>query len=439
MKKITIKLILFFISIMFISSIMAFVVSTFFTDSIKKEIRVNQKAIASSVIQLAEKTDLSIDEIVDLTSTAMYDVEIIEDIILYGITENELNRVQNAEIVLLARSRFHGPTTIFMIDNSYIGVSLHPNNTIIKVVASRVWLGMFSYIFIGALLIIILGRRVVEPIIKLNYATQEVAKGNFDIHVENNCRDEVGQLTKNFNRMTRELKSIEYLRKDFISSVSHEFKTPLASIQGFAKLLQRGNITEEEKEEYTRIIVEESARLANLSSNILKLSKLENQEIVNKRLAFSLDEQMRKSILLLEHEWSNRGLELDIELEQVNYIGDEELLQQVWINLLNNAIKFSIDNSKIKIRLNNHGSFLRIEITDYGIGMSDETIDRIFEKFYQGDKAHSVDGNGLGLPLVKRILDLCGGNIKVKSSLNEGSTFIIELPVNNQDSFKPNN
>jgi len=229
--------------------------------------------------------------------------------------------------------------------------------------------------------------------------------------------------------MTRELKGIEYLRKDFINSVSHEFKTPIASIQGFAKLLQKGNLSEEEKQEYTNIIVEETSRLSNLSSNILKLSKLENQEMIDRKAIFSLDEQIRRSILLLEHEWSKKNICFDIELDSVKFPGDEELLQQVWINLLGNAIKFSNDNSSITVRLHGSASFVKVKITDTGIGMSEEIQPRIFEKFYQGHKSHSYDGNGLGLPLVKRILDLCDGKIHVQSSLGKGSTFIVQLPL----------
>jgi signal transduction histidine kinase len=151
--------------------------------------------------------------------------------------------------------------------------------------------------------------------------------------------------------------------------------------------------------------------------------------MLEKKTIFSLDEQIRKSILLLEHEWSNKNIDFDIELDEVQYQGDEELLQQVWINLLNNAVKFSNTNSSIAVRLYRTNSAVIVKISDNGIGMSEETMLRIFEKFYQGDKAHSHDGNGLGLSLVKRILDLCNGSIYVESKLCEGSTFTVELPV----------
>ena len=233
------------------------------------------------------------------------------------------------------------------------------------------------------------------------------------IQIENHRDDEIGQLTKNFNKMIRELKNIEYLRKDFITNVSHEFKTPLASIQGFAKLLMSESLPDEERKEYAAIILEEASRLTNLSSNILKITKLENQEIVEKRTLFPLDEQIRKSILLLEPAWSKKNIEFDLDLEKSQFSGDEELLQQVWINLLDNAIKFSNESGIISVRLRQNKKNVTVEIADNGIGMNEETKKRLFEKFYQGDKSRG--GRGLGLSLVKRILDLYGGKISVES------------------------
>lgn len=437
MKSIAVKLVVFFISLICIASILAFMISAIYTGNIKNEIKLNQEAIAISALELERKTDLTIEEIVNIISTKMYDVQIIMDINSFKLKEKELQKIHNNEMVFLSHSRFGETATFLMLDGSYIKISLHSHNNIFKIVASRVGVTLFSYIFIGALLSILLVKSAVEPIIKVTQATQEVAKGNFDIEIESKSKDEIGQLTKNFNKMTRELKNIEYLRKDFISNVSHEFKTPLASIQGFAKLLQMGNLSEEEREEYTNIIVEETKRLSNLSSNMLKLSKLENQEIVENKVRFSLDEQIRKSILLLEYEWDKKNIELDIELDKVEYLGDEELLQQVWINLLSNAIKFSYPNSKVDIRLDSTDSSVIVRISDNGIGMDETIISRVFEKFYQGDKAHSDEGNGLGLALVKRIIDLHGGGIDVESQPQKGSTFTVKLPL--QDNKKFNN
>jgi signal transduction histidine kinase len=415
---------------MYISSIISFFISTFLSNnSIQREMKLNQQAIGVSILELRQKTDLAIEDIVKMESNFIYDVHIIEDIDAIPISNEEIKRLKDHEIVHLSDKKLHKVTTVLMLDDYFIGISLHAHNNIFRIVASRVGITLISYIVIGSFLIALSAKRAVRPIMKLTSATQEVARGNFDVQVDSKDKDEIGQLIHNFNRMTKELKSIEYLRKDFISSVSHEFKTPIASIQGFAKLLQNNNLTEEEKREYTQIIIEETARLSRLSSNILNLSRIENQEMLGEKTKFLLDEQIRKTILLLEHEWSVKNIEFDIELDKVQYLGDEELLQQVWINLLNNAIKFSHENGKITVRLYQIGSVVKIKISDTGIGMDEDVQKRIFEKFYQGDKSHFNDGNGLGLAIIKRIVDLCGGRIYVKSCQEKGSTFTVELPL----------
>lgn len=429
MKKISVKLVLFFIAVICIASILSFVVTMFFTSSVNKEIQQNQATIATSILELRQKTDLSLDEILGIISSPMYEVHRLENIDDLETTTEEQNKIQNGEFVFSSFGRTHGNATLFMVEGSYVRIRLQPHNTMFRIVGSRVGFTVLSFVLISALLMTMLVKRVVKPLLTLTWATQEVAKGNFDIQLEHKSEDEIGQLTHNFNKMTKELNNIELLRKDFITNVSHEFKTPIASIQGFAKLLQNGNLSEDEEQEYTGIIVEETTRLSNLSSNILKLSKLENQEIMEKKTTFSLDEQIRKSILLLEHAWSNKQLEFDIELEKVDYVGDEELLEQVWLNLLGNAIKFSSVKSMICIRLRQTASAIHVIITDEGMGMSEKTMSRIFEKFYQGDNTHSHEGNGLGLPLVKRILDLFDGTINVESKLEEGSTFTVQLPL----------
>ena len=222
---------------------------------------------------------------------------------------------------------------------------------------------------------------------------------------------------------------MEYLRKDFINNVSHEFKTPIASIQGFARLLKNNKLTLEQFNDYTDIIIEESERLTNLSSNILKLSQVENQAIAYKRESFSLDEQIRKTILLFEEQWSEKELELDIELQKVDYLGDEDLIKQIWINLLSNAIKFSKPKGRIAVSLDSGSKWIRIVIEDNGIGIAEENQGRVFEKFYQEDTSHGAEGSGLGLSIVKNVIELNKGHIYLESELNKGTRFIVELPM----------
>ena len=434
MRKLNKKLVLFFIMLMLISSFLSFIPSAiFYNKKAITEIRQDQQSIAISILELRQKTDLSVEEIMEIMSNFMQNVYIIEDIEAMEIDSENMNRLNNQEIVFLANSKKHTATTVLMLDDSYIGIGLYSHNSIFNIVASRIILTLLCYVGIGAFLIILSANKVVRPIIRISSATQEVAKGNFDIQIENNSKDEIGKLVENFNKMTKELKGIEYLRKDFISSVSHEFKTPIASIQGFAKLLQNNNLTEEEIREYTQIIIEETTRMSKLSSNMLNLSRLENQGMIESKTLFSLDEQIRKSILLLELEWSEKNIDFDIELDPVQFIGDEELLQQVWINLLSNAIKFSTENGKIVVRLYQVESMVKVKIIDNGIGMDEKVQKRIFEKFYKADTAHSFEGNGLGLSLVKRIIDLCNGNIYLKSNPGKGTTFTVELPLEKEN------
>lgn len=284
-------------------------------------------------------------------------------------------------------------------------------------------------IVIGTTLAFVLGKKVLKPLNELMLATREVAKGNFDVKVEElNKENELGELVKSFNYMTKELQGIGMFHKDFINNFSHEFKTPIISIRGFAKQLQKEDISESQRKEYTEIIVSESERLTNMASNILLLTKLENQEIVTGKSEFSLDEQIRGCILLLQSQWEKKSIELQLELSPIDYFGNEEMLSYVWINLISNAIKYSYKGGTLFVKCSEDRSDIKVNVRDEGIGMNDETRAHIFEKFYQGDSSRTSKGNGLGLSLVKRIVDICGGKITVKSQSGKGSEFIVRLP-----------
>lgn len=282
--------------------------------------------------------------------------------------------------------------------------------------------------FVGTILAALFSNKSLNPIRKLISATNEVANGNFDVRVNLNGPEEVRELADSFNTMAQELGSIETLRTDFINNFSHEFKTPIVSILGFAKLLKKGALDKEDYNEYVDIIISESQRLSNLSMSVLNLSKIENQKIVSEKSNFSLDEQIRHTILLLEPKWSKKEITINIKMDSVIIYSSEELLQQMWINLVDNAIKFTEEGGEINITLMDLDDSVVYKISDNGCGMSEETKVRLFDKFYQGDKSHSEEGNGLGLALVKRIIELCNGNIKVKSQLGMGTTFTVTIP-----------
>ena len=298
-------------------------------------------------------------------------------------------------------------------------------NPFFRLYSMPVMLVVFIILLFGGM-----GRSKLRPMNDLAKGMHEVSQGDFSVRVEGeNIPGDMGELVRSFNDMTQELGSLEMFRKDFINNFSHEFKTPIISIRGFARQLEREDLTDEQRREYTRIIVTESERLANMSSNILLLSKLENQQIITDKAESSLDEQIRNCILLLEKQWSDKEIELDLQLDPVTYNGNEEMMSHVWLNLISNAIKFSPLGGLLEISCMRVQNYLHVSIRDHGDGMNMETQARLFEKFYQGDSAHATEGNGLGLPLAKRIVDLCRGKITVTSQIGEGSLFSVYLPL----------
>lgn len=295
-----------------------------------------------------------------------------------------------------------------------------------------VWLFLIS-IVLGFLLTFILGHWIFLPITRLSNAMRLVAEGNFQIRLkEQNQFREIEDIYANFNRMTGELEATEILQTDFVSSVSHEFKTPINAIEGYATLLQ--GCAEELPEEvgtYVDKILFNTGRLSKLVGNILLLSKVENQTIGSQVTSFRLDEQIRQAILQLEPEWEKKNIWLDVELENLTYTGSEALLYHVWTNLIGNAIKFSPDGGSVRILLRQEVRQLVFRVEDQGPGIPEADIAHIFDKFYQGDSSHKQEGNGVGLALVRRILMAEGGGIAVENLPEGGCRFTAVLNINN--------
>lgn len=280
---------------------------------------------------------------------------------------------------------------------------------------------------------------VIKPLDKMSDASKKIAKGDYNVQLKyHGTVREIETTIHNFNHMAKELNSVEMIRKDFIANVSHEFKTPLSSIMGYVTLLQDSELSEEKKRGYIQKIFFNIYKLNDLTDNILQISKLESQNHFSNPVTYRLDEQIREAIVILEPKWSEKKIELDIELEKIKWTGQKSLLFQVWMNLISNAIKFSNSNSKILIRLSDTPSYVKVTISDNGIGMSPETQAHIFEKFYQGDTSRREQGNGLGLALCKTIIEKCHGKIYVTSALGKGSVFMVVLPKvdeSNQSTF----
>lgn len=288
----------------------------------------------------------------------------------------------------------------------------------------------FGSILLGGSLALFVGRVIIQPILTLIRAFDELSRGNFAVQVPEESRIvEIREMNRHFNAMAYDLGHMETLRSDFVAGVSHEFKTPLAVIEGYATLLQNPGLPWEKREHYHEIILDNARRLSALSGNILTLSKLENQGMVVDRHAFRLDEQLREAILSLEQKWAAKEVVFDPDLPCQMYEGSEALLAQVWSNLLDNAVKNSPAGGVIRVALRRQRDWLAVEVADQGPGMSEEVQKHIFEKFYQGDPSRKAEGSGLGLALVRRIVDLCQGRIEVESAPGKGAKFTVFLPL----------
>lgn len=264
---------------------------------------------------------------------------------------------------------------------------------------------------------------------KVVEAFDKVSHGQFGYQLEVPKKSQFKSLFENFNKMSKELSSIQTLKDEFIHDFSHEFKTPIASINGFANLLLEGGLTEEEQRQYLKIIADESARLSTLAENTLTLNRLENQQFLGEVKPYRLDLQIKECVILLEREWTAKDITVSSELAPLEYEGNASLMQQVWLNLIGNAIKFTPSRGEIAVSLAERGGGAEVCVSDNGIGMSKEVALHVFDKYYQGDASHSTRGNGLGLSIVKRIVTLAGGSVSVESHEGEGSTFIVFLPI----------
>lgn len=418
------KLALMFFVVMLVSasisiSALLLIFSPIMEDNAEQQLR----SVTSSMDELEKLNKYTADEIVNLCTNSSFSVNKIDSGDPAFIQE-----IEEKGTVIESPGILPNVTAYTSVNGEIIEINSFAKENIYWVVNFIVIIAFIVCIVLGTVITAFISRTILQPIRDLNKATTEVARGNFSVRVRESMDAEYGTLTRNFNRMAEELSGIETLRGDFISSVSHEFKTPLASIQGFAKLLQDESISDSERREYTQIIIDETVRLSKLASNILNLSKLENQTTIGSKTRFSLDEQIRKIILMLEPEWSKKNISLDIALDDIYYYGNEDLMGQIWQNIINNAIKFTPVDGKIKVQLYQTESNITVRISDNGIGIPHDAKEKIFEKFYQGDHSRKTEGNGLGLALVKRIIDLCNGKIYVENLYEGGVCFVVELP-----------
>lgn len=421
------KFALMFFLVMLVSAAISLTALAFIMrPSIKNTMSNQVLSLAGSMKQMEEMGGYTTDDIISLCIGDLAEVDRVEPdkCVYYRVKIDASNHSCYVETSGLL------PTVngYVVINGEYLRISSLLMENIYSVTVFAMIIAMIVCIIFGSIITIFVSRSVLKPIRHLNAATTMVARGQFNVNVPETSDAEYNVLIKNFNKMAKELSGIETLRGDFISNVSHEFKTPLASIQGFAKLLQDESLSDEERLEYTQIIVNETGRLSKLTSDILRLSKLENQNTIVNKSRFSLDEQIRKILVVLEPEWTKKNIEPDISLDDVYYFGNEELMAQIWQNVINNAIKFTPQGGHIGVRLFRTDKNITVKISDDGPSIPPEIADHIFDKFYQGDNSRKTEGNGLGLALVKRIVDLCGGRIYVENLYEGGVCFVTELP-----------
>ena len=286
-------------------------------------------------------------------------------------------------------------------------------------------------LFLGTILSFFFGKFPLQPLNNVINAMNRLAAGDFGTRLSGDSplssMPFVKEMIDSFNTMASELENTEMLRSDFINNFSHEFKTPITSISGFAKLLRNGDLSEREREEYLEVIEKESIRLSDMATNILNLTKLENQTILTDVKEYNLSEQLRSCVLLLENKWTEKNLEIDMEPDEYSICANEEQLNQVWVNLLDNAIKFSPEYGTVTIGVDENADSVEVKIMNAGEMIPEEKRDKLFTKFYQADESHTSSGNGIGLPIVKRVVELHGGNVSVESN-PESTCFTVRLP-----------
>ncbi len=288
---------------------------------------------------------------------------------------------------------------------------------------------LITILLVGIVLFAYVSTIIIKPIKRLSTAMKVVGQGEYNVQVEHAANDEIGLLTKNFNQMTKELNKIETMRQEFIASVSHEIQSPLTSIRGFSAALKDDIVSEDKKIQYLTIIEKESTRLSQLSSNLLKLASLDSEHQTLMLQQYRLDEQIRHVVMALEPQWIKKNIEIDLDLSNVQIEADKDLLEQVWLNLVTNAVKYTPENGFVKISIHQKNEEIDVKIKDNGIGIIEEDQKYIFESFYKVDKSRTLKGSGLGLAITKKIVRLHEGAIRVESKKEQGSIFTVTLPI----------
>lgn len=417
---------------MTISSFMAALIAllfsyTFSHVNLQEELLETQYQTAMYLLELDQKTALTQEDLILITEQSDLSITALDPIdsrlSTRILAELDQRMIYSTELMLNDL-----PVTYVKLDTGILRISPSRDFNLIWLAFFRIVFSASSFLLVFMAMGAMVAYKMSKPISELTKATRAVQSGDFDVKLSEEVPGEVGELMQSFNSMTDALSRTAYIQKDFISSVSHEFRTPIASIKGYAHLLRMPGLTPEQQQEYVDCIAKESDRLSRLSETLLRLSALEQQKSPASLSSFSLDEQVRQVILRQEPAWGAKNINWQLDMQEITIVSDEGLLSHVWMNIIQNAIKFSPEGGVIEIHVYKSDTAV-VEITDHGPGMDEATLGRIFDRFYQADSSRSKEGVGLGLCLVKRILDMLGGSVKVRSKVGEGSSFFVSIPL----------
>jgi signal transduction histidine kinase len=458
MKTLYVKFIVITIGMMFISFLLAFVISnTYYQQKLKPYNDDKNTKVALDIAAFAENhPTISLTEYLDSITKVGYQICLVDtngNRTFFGEPFRTKSLSLSTQQDVINGHIFHGilqfpggkfVTGFFANElNNTIGVPLNYNGKTfalfirpdIKFLFNEMHI-LFAWILgiaitLTIIMVVINTKYLVKPISNLTRATKSLANGDFNVELNATRHDEIGELSHSFLRMARKLEQMDDMRKEFISNISHDIQSPLSNIKGYTNLLETDSISKEERSQYVYIINSEIKRLSTLTKQLLLLASLDRNEDIMKKKTFNLGLQLKK--LVQNYQWavSDKEIMLSYSLPDIEIIGDPSLLNTVWDNLLSNAIKYNKQNGSIEISIERKEETVIVAFEDTGIGMNDTELERIFERFYRADKARTrtIEGTGLGLSIVKTIIDLHSGRINVRSKQNEGTTFIVELPI----------
>ncbi|WP_408894046.1 sensor histidine kinase [Paenibacillus taichungensis] len=447
-KTLYVRIILTFLVVIIFSLLSSFLVGLFL---FKKEVnhlgQNDMIATGEEMIRLYEQThpedrDAFIKSMVKISTYPIHLYDVSGNVTFYDLDNTDTVQIAPEVVQMVLQGQvYRSPAEV---DQTFIGLpfpfqgepkavfmQFSPQNE--NIINRMVFLILLLALFIGSLCILIAARYLVKPIQVLTRATKRLAKGDFEVEIQTKRVDEMGALTHSFNEMASELKQLEQMRQDFVSNVSHEIQTPLTSISGFAMAMKNNSlVAEPDRNYYLDIIITESGRLSRLSDNLLELASLDSDHHPFEAATYNLDEQIRQIIVTCEPQWSTKNIQVHLELaDTIQVTADRDQLNQVWMNLLGNSIKFTPAGGHICIRTHQVENEILITITDTGIGIAQEQLEYVFDRFYKTDlsRNRSISGNGLGLAIVKKIVMLHHGTVEMRSREGEGTTVLVHLPL----------